>query len=195
MPATERKGAQRRELIRRRLDLQPAERHLADAAITRAVRQLVAERDSRTIAAFVPHRGEPDLWPALERLDAEGRIILLPVVRELDMHFRRWTPTTGMEDNRFGIPEPVASEEYAPAQLDLALVPLVGFDDHGARLGMGAGFYDRAFSFRLGQAQGTPRLVGVAYAVQHVETLKVDDWDVPLDGVITERGLRWFDAG
>src|SRR5699024_1133377 len=97
------------------------------------------------VAAFVAHRGEPDLAPVLEWLDGSGRTALLPVVRNRDMHFRRWRPGGEMAANRFGIPEPIASEAYTPAQIDLVLMPLVGFAADGTRLGMGAGFYDRAF--------------------------------------------------
>jgi 5-formyltetrahydrofolate cyclo-ligase len=192
MAATERKDQQRHELIRRRLELGDAARERANAAISAAVRGLADELDFRIVAGFVAHRGEPDLMAALEWLDETERIVLLPVVRDLDMHFRRWRPDGTMKANRFGIPEPVASEEFAPAQIDLVLMPLVGFAADGARLGMGAGFYDRAFAFRQGRPDDLPRLVGVAYTVQEVESLPVDDWDVPLDGIITEHGLRWF---
>ncbi|RFF31280.1 5-formyltetrahydrofolate cyclo-ligase [Wenzhouxiangella sediminis] len=193
MTASERKEEQRRELIRRRLALDEGQRERADAAISGAVRRLVDELDFGIIAGFVAHRGEPDLSAALSWLDEEDRAVLLPVVRDLDMHFRRWRPDAAMKANRFGIPEPVGSEGFAPAQIDLVLMPLVGFAADGARLGMGAGFYDRAFAFRHGRPDDLPRLVGVAYAVQEAESLPVDDWDVPLDGIITEQGLRWFE--
>jgi 5-formyltetrahydrofolate cyclo-ligase len=192
MSAFECKDAQRRELIERRQRLDDERRSSADSAIGAAVTALAEDLDFRMIAAFIAHRGEPDLAPVCEWLHDEGRAVLLPVVRDDDMHFRRWTPGSEMKANRFGIPEPVTPGEYAPAQIDLVLMPLVGFAADGARLGMGAGFYDRAFEFRHGQPDGLPRLVGVAYSVQEVEALPVDDWDVPLDGVITEQGLRWF---
>ncbi|MEE4304522.1 MAG: 5-formyltetrahydrofolate cyclo-ligase [Wenzhouxiangella sp.] len=193
MTASERKEEQRRELIRRRQTLDDGQRERADAAISAAVGRLVDEFDFRIIAGFVAHRGEPDLSEALSWLDEEDRSVLMPVVRDLDMHFRRWRPDTDMKANRFGIPEPVGSEEFAPAQIDLVLMPLVGFAADGARLGMGAGFYDRAFAFRHGRPDDLPRLVGVAYSVQEVDALPVDDWDVPLDGIITEHGLSWFE--
>ncbi|NBB92221.1 MAG: 5-formyltetrahydrofolate cyclo-ligase [Gammaproteobacteria bacterium] len=192
MSAAERKDELRRDLIRRRLELGEDRRDRADSAIAATAARLVSEFDFRIIAAFVVHRGEPDLKGLLEWLDAEERTVLLPVVRDLDMHFRRWTPESEMRANRYGIAEPVASEEFAPAQIDLVLMPLVGFAANGARLGMGAGFYDRAFAFRHGRQDDLPRLVGVAYSVQEATSLPVDDWDVPLDGIITEKGLRWF---
>lgn len=192
MTASVRKDDQRRELIRRRLGLDKSLRERADAAITSAACELVRQSGSRVVAAFMAHRGEPDITPVLEWLDTSERIALLPVVRDLDMYFRRWQPGAQMLVNRFGIPEPAPSQEFTPAQIDLVLMPLVGFSADGARLGMGAGFYDRAFEFRHGRPHDRPRLVGVAYSVQEVESLPADDWDVPLDGVITEDGLRWF---
>jgi len=71
------------------------------------------------------------------------------------------------------------------------LVPLVAFDDAGNRLGMGAGYYDRSFAFRRA-APSPPLLVGVGYEFQRVPALAAQPWDVPLDAVLTERGLQRF---
>ncbi len=70
-------------------------------------------------------------------------------------------------------------------------MPLVGFDSCGHRLGMGAGFYDRALRPRLDRTQSfrRPRLIGIAYSVQQVERLEPAPWDVALDLVVTERGI------
>ena len=71
--------------------------------------------------------------------------------------------------------------------------PLVGFDRHGARLGSGGGYYDRWLS--RPRIAHKPRYLGYAYALQQVERLPRDDWDVPLDAVITERGITWALSG
>ena len=77
--------------------------------------------------------------------------------------------------------------------LDLVLVPLVGFDDQGTRLGMGGGFYDRSFATRLFRRYWRkPRLIGVAYELQRVAHLDRQPWDVALDGVVTEQRLYLF---
>jgi arsenate reductase-like glutaredoxin family protein len=70
----------------------------------------------------------------------------------------------------------------------------VGFDAHGHRLGMGAGFYDRALRPRLDRAQPfrRPRLIGIAYSMQQVDRLEPAPWDVALDLVVTERGILRF---
>jgi 5-formyltetrahydrofolate cyclo-ligase len=69
-------------------------------------------------------------------------------------------------------------------------LPLVGFDAHGMRLGMGAGFYDRAFAYRRWRrAWRGPRLIGVAYAFQQVPRILAAQHDVHLDAVVTDKGV------
>ena len=92
--------------------------------------------------------------------------------------------------NRFGIAEPEGPLLASARLLDVVFLPLVGFDRHGTRLGMGGGFYDRAFEFRRLRAfWHAPLLVGIAYASQEVERIAAAAHDVPLDLVITERGV------
>jgi 5-formyltetrahydrofolate cyclo-ligase len=114
------------------------------------------------------------------------------VVNGGQMHFRRWTPATAMQPNRFGIPEPVDGLDIPADRLELVLMPLVAYSATGTRLGMGAGYYDRAFAFALDHPDAGPLLVGAAYSLQEVNSLPAQSWDVPLDAVITDRGLRVF---
>ena len=108
------------------------------------------------------------------------------------MTFRRWQPGEKMVANRFGIPEPVDGRECEPRRLELVLAPLVAFSGNGTRLGMGAGFYDRTFAFAKDNPAAGPWMVGIAYALQQVDSLPSQPWDVPLGAVITERGLQVF---
>lgn len=153
-----------------------------------------AARDELDIAGFAPYLGEPGIQPVLDALHEAGHRIYLPVIAggrdERFMHFARWTPGAAMRPNRYGIPEPESDETCPPARLDTVLCPLVAFTASGRRLGMGAGYYDRCFAF-MHEGSG-PSLLGVAYGMQEVDTLPVDAWDVPLGGVITERGFRSF---
>jgi 5-formyltetrahydrofolate cyclo-ligase len=78
-------------------------------------------------------------------------------------------------------------------ELDLILMPLVGFDDRGNRLGMGGGFYDRSLEFlRHRQHWRKPHLLGIAYDFQRVNGLTADPWDVPLQGVITDQAVYLY---
>lgn len=114
-------------------------------------------------------------------------IYCLPVLHEERLHFAPWRPGDGLVSNRFGIPEPdVAPSSLLDAQdMTLVVVPLVGFDTRGHRLGMGGGWYDRSFAFRQ-QQPSPPWLVGAAFDTQRVDTLEAEAWDVALDAVCTE---------
>ena len=73
-------------------------------------------------------------------------------------------------------------------------MPLVGFDARGNRIGMGKGFYDRHFAYRLLLTHmRRPALIGIAFAVQAVAELPTAPHDVPLDAIVTESSLHWFD--
>ncbi len=92
-----------------------------------------------------------------------------------------------MRPNRYGIPEPQNTERVSPAALDYLLIPLVGFDRQGNRLGMGGGYYDRALA-NLKPFRRTFKL-GVAYSFQELIELEPKAWDIPLDGIVTEKEL------
>ena len=96
-----------------------------------------------------------------------------------------------LRQNRYGIGEPAGLRycAIAPAQLDIVLLPLAGFDKNGGRLGMGGGFYDRCFAFKKRSAQQKPLLIGIAHHCQEVSALPVDNWDIGLDMIITDRAV------
>ena len=95
--------------------------------------------------------------------------------------------------NFFGIMEPKLGREIAAREIDVVLTPLVAFDDHGVRVGVGRGYYDRAFKFLRHRSHWRrPKLVGVAYELQNVPPLAPNSWDVPLWGVVTETRVRRF---
>lgn len=143
---------------------------------------------TKRIAAYLSTDGEPDLRPLLRRLHALGKVLALPVVEAGSrMSFFVHRPDSSLVVNRFGIEEPALHAAWLhPLALDLVLTPLTAFDRQGNRLGMGGGFYDRRFGSL--PARMRPLLVGVAHAVQEADKLPSAPWDVPLDGVLTERG-------
>jgi len=167
----------------------------------RAVQQLCRHRLFRAahhIACYLPNDGELDLTPLIDQAWAMGKTVYLPVLSSIHrnhLHFLPYKPDDELVCNRFGIPEPVIRSRRIVdlKRLDLVLMPLVGFDSSGNRLGMGGGFYDRSFAFlRRRQCWFKPGLLGVAYDFQEVKTLKSNVWDVPLNGVVTETGVRLF---
>ena len=96
--------------------------------------------------------------------------------------------------NRYGIPEPrVSARELMKAEdLDLVLLPLVAFDKRGNRLGRGVGFYDKTLAFLHRRRHlRKPHLLGLAHDFQRLSAVPTDDWDVPLDGVVTDRAVYY----
>lgn len=114
-------------------------------------------------------------------------VYCLPVLHEDRLRFAPWRPGDALVSNRFGIPEPdVAPSSHLDAQaMTLVVLPLVGFDARGHRLGMGGGWYDRSFAFRR-QQPAPPWLVGAAFDTQRLDALDAAAWDVALDMVCTE---------
>ena len=95
--------------------------------------------------------------------------------------------------NRLGIPEPDALQTIAARALSVVLLPVLGFDPHGTRLGTGGGYYDRMFAFRRHRRSWhRPLLVGIAFQCQQLPLIERSSHDVPLDAVVTESGISIF---
>jgi 5-formyltetrahydrofolate cyclo-ligase len=187
-----RKQALRKELRDVRSAIGKNRRVALDETINRHLLEYARTTRLSDIAAYLAFDGEPDLLPALEQLDRDGVTIALPVVREHEgrnlLMFRQWTQDCEVKPNRFGILEPRDTPEIPLLAFDAVLVPLVGWDRHGSRLGMGASFYDRAFQPFAQNPR--PMRMGVAYEAQYCAEIPLDPWDISLHAMLTERG--WF---
>jgi 5-formyltetrahydrofolate cyclo-ligase len=192
-PAEGQRGPLRRALRERRRALAPRERARAARGLARELLRHPAYRRARSLAVYLARDGELDPELLVHRAWASGRRVFLPVLIDHPwplLRFARYTPATRFRCNRFGIPEPdVPRRRLLPARaLDLLLLPLVAFDATGNRLGMGGGYFDRTLAYLHGRRWQRPRLLGVGYAFQQVAALAAAPWDVPLHGVVTERG-------
>ena len=180
--------ALRQRLRASRRALTATEQHQAASKVARQALQHPRLRTARHIALYLPNDGEVDLRPLTRQLWCRGVRCYLPVLSRRNpghLLFRRFTQQTWLQRNHLGIPEPRGGHTLVGQQLDLVLLPLVGFDRRGNRLGMGGGFYDRTFA-RPGQR---PPLIGIAHQCQQVDTLPHAGWDVPLQAVITDRQI------
>ncbi len=91
-----------------------------------------------------------------------------------------------MSQNKYGILEPQNSLFVAASDIDMCLMPLVGFNRQGDRLGMGGGYYDRYFA--LNKKQKNPTLLaGIAFDFQEDDTIQAESWDVGLDIIFTNK--------
>jgi 5-formyltetrahydrofolate cyclo-ligase len=187
--------ALRRSLRALRRSLPYDERLTAERAIGCSLRRMNLLRRGYRVAVYLAMPGEVNLQPSIEAAWSAGCLLYVPRVasrRRCTMHFVPLLPGARLRQNAYGIAEPVtnASARVDSRRLDAILMPVVGFDRHGNRLGMGAGYYDRALRHLRGGSRRwrRPRLVGIAFACQQVERIVPSAWDIPLDVVVTERG-------
>lgn len=191
------KAALRARLLAERRALPRTEASRLSALALGRLRDLAAWREAVEVLLYMPVRGEVDVSPLLAELWARGARALLPRCRpgapgELDL-----ACCAGLDElapGAYGIPEPdpaacPALDECGP---DLILVPAVGLDRQGARLGHGAGYYDRLLA-RPDLARAV--VAAPAYAFQVVERLPVDPWDWPVDVIVTENETLWPRTG
>lgn len=160
-----------------------------DERARRAARALAALADAVDLARFAtvglywPFRGEIDPRPLARSLIESGTRVGLPVVveRNAPVAFREWAPDVPMTRGVWNIPIPDGTPTVHPACL---VVPLVGFDAMGYRLGYGGGYYDRTLAAR----RPRPWAIGLGLDLGRLDTIHPLDHDVPMDGIVTESG-------
>ncbi len=180
----------------------------AAQAAEEAARRLLATRlwqTARSVALYLPADGEIDTRALFVAAWQAGKRVYLPVIRPPreaagrraamasgHLVFRRYRPGEPLKPGLLGIPEPLrAGSTVLPvAALDLLIMPLVGFDAEGHRLGMGGGFYDRTLAGRAGMR--SPHKIGLAHDCQKVPQLPADPWDITLDACVTNREIIFW---
>lgn len=178
------KAALRKELAaRRHAAADPA----AQAAATAHLIAALAPHGGAVLSGYMPMRGEIDPIPAMAAHHAAGGSVGVPVIlaRATPLVFHRWTPAAEMVPGTFGARVPAQADPVSPAVL---IVPLLGFDARGYRLGYGGGFYDRTLE-QL-RARGPVTAIGFAWAAQECPEVPVEPTDQRLDLIVTEAGLR-----
>lgn len=191
------KALLRKELRRRRKSLPPAEHAARSARAARYITGLAQFARGRRVALTLSFDGEADTAPLVAAARRRGVHLYSPVIIDKRHRRLRFYPL-GRHTRRgtYGILVPVRSgTPLSPRWFDLVVVPLVGVDRSGRRLGMGGGFYDGALAFRLQRAHWRgPRLVGFAFDCQRADSVHAEAWDVRLDDLATESGLHHFDG-
>lgn len=188
--------ALRRELRARRDALPSWRRQLLARRIAMHVAQLPQLRPGAAVSLFASFSSEVPTAPLRALALRRGCHLYLPRIGNFTAHTMVFRRDFGrpLPRNRMGIGEPVGTPLIDVVRFDLMLMPLVGFDDVGNRLGNGAGYYDRLLA-ALPRTPGLvrrPLLVGIAFECQRLEHIESAPHDVPLDAVISEHGLRYF---
>ncbi len=185
----------RKDVFQRRLQLSIHQQASDSLRIAQRVTAHPRIQAATTIAVFISFAGELNTQPLIEQLWQQGKQLCLPTLHPFSrghLLFLRYTAMTALIINRLKIPEPELDvQQVLPlAQIDVILTPMVAFDNHGQRLGMGAGFYDR--TLKNWQQHGCYPM-GLAYDCQQVDDCHAQIWDVPLAEVITPtKGWAWY---
>lgn len=180
------RAALRRELRQRRRELPAAQRIAAADGLATQLLALPFLPKEGYVAGYWAMDGEIALHSFQLKLPT-GLVWCLPLLHGEELRFAPWRPGDALVSNRFGIPEPDVEPSSAlePEAMALVVMPLVGFDAQGRRLGMGGGWYDRSFAFRK-LTPAPPCLVGAGFDVQRLDSLQSEDWDVHADAICTE---------
>jgi 5-formyltetrahydrofolate cyclo-ligase len=175
---------QRAALIARRMALAAGEQRRADERITELLIHGFPLLRGLTIGFYWPFNGEVDPRVAVHRFRAQGARTALPVVvaKAAPLEFREWTPGVATQPGVFGLPVP-QSPKVIPEAL---LMPPVGFDSQGFRLGYGGGYFDRT----LASLSPQPLKIGLGRELSRIETIHPQAHDIPMDFVITETGVH-----
>lgn len=173
----------RARLLALRREMSDDERRRINAAVSQRLRDALAPLPGDCIGFYWPIKGEIDLRPAIEGLMQHGATAALPVVAGSGepLEFRPWHADVTMVRGVWNIPIPATDVRVQPTIL---LIPLVGFDDQGYRLGYGGGYYDRTLIARSPK----PLCIGVGFAAGHLPTIHPQAHDMPMAAILTEQG-------
>ncbi len=171
----------------RRRSLSATQQRIAAQGASRQLAKLAAFRQAKSIAIYFANDGEISPHLIAQQARRESKKIYCPVLRRQAMFFREYPANALLHRNHYGIREPLPRYAERRAQeIDIIILPLVAFDQHGNRLGMGGGYYDRSFAFKRNVPFTPPRLIGLAHSVQQTDYVPIEEWDIGLDYLITE---------
>jgi 5-formyltetrahydrofolate cyclo-ligase len=176
----------RAELLSRRMAVRRNVRLAWNDAITALLLEGFPDLRTMVVGFYWPFRGEFDPRPAIQRLMEDGARAALPVVvqKNAPLQFQAWWPGAPMRESGglFKIPVPDATDIVTPEAL---LIPPVGFDSCGYRLGYGGGYFDRTLASMAPQ----PLKIGVGFELSRIPTIRPQPYDIPMDFIVTEAGI------
>ena len=184
------RSAQRAQLLARRVAIPAPQRRQWNQAITRWLVEEFPILQWMVVGSYWPYQGEFDPRFAIRRLRSCGARVALPLVvqKNAPLQFREWWPGAPMVKGVLDLPVPDGTEVLLPQVL---LIPPVGFDAQGYRLGYGAGYFDRT----LAAMNPRPLTIGVAFEMSRVPTIQPQPHDIAMDFIVTEAGIHCIDEG
>tara|TARA_B100001059_G_scaffold45363_1_gene38004 strand:- start:2894 stop:3490 length:597 start_codon:yes stop_codon:yes gene_type:complete len=189
----EERHALRDSLRNARKALCDAQQSEASSELAALVAEEIFFKHAKKLAFYIGVDGEIDPRPLVDLALGAGKDCFLPVINrdtQETLSFAPFDVKTELVKNQWGIAEPsLPEEDMSSTDFDVVFVPLVGFDANCFRLGMGKGFYDRTFSFKIFNRRSQPLLVGLAHECQLTEPFATESWDVRLDAVVTAKKI------
>jgi 5,10-methenyltetrahydrofolate synthetase len=175
---------ERERLIAARLALDTGTLERFRLSIDRHLERSFPGLASVRLAFCWPIKGEYDARHLTRTLRGRGALTALPVVvaPRRPLVFREWHPGVRLASGPLDIPYPADSPEVVP---EAVLLPMNGWDAAGYRLGYGGGFFDRT----LAAFAKRPAVIGVTYEIAKIETIYPQSWDIPMEWIVTERGV------
>jgi 5-formyltetrahydrofolate cyclo-ligase len=177
--------SERARLLARRTSVAATEHTAWNSAITASLLQGFPSLASLVVSFYWPFKGEFDPRFAIHGWRSQGARVALPEVLEKNMplQFRQWWPGVKTRAGVYDLPVPEATAILLP---DAALIPPIGFDAQGYRLGYGGGYFDRT----LAALSPQPLKIGVAYELSRIETIRPQAHDIAMDFIVTEAGIH-----
>jgi len=177
--------SERQRLLALRTGTAPADRRAWGQQIEERLRALLQERPGIILGVYWPFQAEFDPRPLIDWLIAAGSSVALPVVvdKKGPLEYRAWRPGETLVDGVWNIPIPESRRLVVPQAV---LAPLVGFDRDCYRLGYGGGYFDRT----LAALAPRPWAIGVGFELSELKTIHPQGFDVPMDQIVTEGGVR-----
>ena len=171
-----------------RRNLDAFDRRYRSAKIQRRFLRSNLFLSASNIACYLSASDEVDTSLIFERCWRSNKKVFAPVIGAgHSMKFVEVRPNSDLRKNRYGLWEPVIGAKIHPCSLDLVVTPVVAYDDAAHRIGMGGGYYDRAFAFlRYRKNWLRPKLAGLAFDCQKVKKIKANPWDIRLCRIFSE---------
>ncbi len=187
MSLMEHKQTLRQQMRRQRQNLTHEQVLSAAIGVSDQLDDLLAD-DDYPLAIYLSFDNELDTGPFINRALTQDRIILLPVLQAKGcaMRFKQYQQDMVLEENRYGIGEPVSGREYLVSECQTICLPLTAFDRQGGRIGMGGGYYDVTLASFGKRTQNTnPKLLGLGYEFQELPECPMEAHDQRLDCIVT----------
>ena len=182
----------RRSLLKRRRSLPEKELKRVSHEINARLANEIQNRDLKRILVYQSIDNEPSIKETIELAWQKDIEVYIPkVISKEKIIINKLTENSSYSKNKFGIKESNDSDTIELNEIDLAVLPLVGIDINGFRLGYGGGYYDRFFN-QGSELSRKPFIIGAGYAFQILEVSFAEGHDLKCDSVVTEKGVLKF---